>query len=70
MNAYFLIVFSSHHLQVVLVLPFMEEDDQAHLFKPGTFFERPSDQESAMREWLDQVGGYTERATRRTMAFV
>jgi hypothetical protein len=50
----------------------MEEDDQAHLFKLGTFFERPSDQESAMREWLDQVGGYTERerATRRTMAFV
>lgn len=56
----------------MLVLPFMEEDDQAHLFKLGTFFERPSDQESAMREWLDQVGGYTERerATRRTMAFV
>lgn len=41
--------------QVVLVLPFLEEADQARLFKPGTHFERPREQEEAMRTWLDQV---------------
>jgi hypothetical protein len=52
---------------VVLVLPFLEADDQARLFKPGTHFERPSEQEDFMRTWLDQVRDRRGSSPRREL---